>query len=83
MAVHASTLYQLVETKLPGRNLADYLHKERQAQRRFDTISSNLTTITGVAVTPETVRRWVRAMEVATGTEPSYLPGHRREKSAA
>lgn len=70
-----SAKYQLVEAKLKAP-LGRYLRDARRAGNGFSTIAFDLTTRTGVALTHEVVRRWVRNAEWEAGEDPSVLPGH-------
>lgn len=74
--------YRLVEIKL-GRNLAGYLRDARRAKKSFHVIGNELAQKTGENLSPETIRKWVRDMETASGTEPSYVVGPRQPKAAA
>lgn len=82
MAAERTTLFRLVEAKL-GEPLVDYLRKAREAQTPFHKIAYDLSTRTGEQIVHETARSWVRSLEEAGELEPTYLPGHRREKPAA
>lgn len=70
-----TTKYLLVEARL-GSSLADYLRTARRAGDVFHNMAFDLTAKTGVPLTHEVVRRWVRTLEMEAGEEPSVLPGH-------
>lgn len=76
-----TTKYLLVEARL-GRPLDDYLRTARRAGDGFHTIAFNLTGKTDVPLTHEVVRRWVRALEMEAGQQPSVLPGHEHHSLA-
>lgn len=52
-----SAKYELLQVRL-GRSLAEYLQAARADGRDWRTIASDLTTLTGVSVSYETLRSW-------------------------
>lgn len=71
----SSALYRLVELALK-EPLADYLLARREEGQGFAQIAFTLYGKTGVSMTHEAVRRWVRDIEQLRGITPSVLPGH-------
>jgi hypothetical protein len=57
-------------------DLAAHLLSKRDAGLSFGAIAMGLQLITGVSLTPEVVRRWVRQLEEERSEPASVLPGH-------
>jgi hypothetical protein len=72
-----TSLFRLVDSKLDGTTLEEYLRAARFTDHQpFLLIAYDLTTRTGVKLTQEVVRKWIRTIEQTDGREPSVLPGH-------
>lgn len=71
-----SALHRLIDTKLGRPSLDEYLLEARRLGQGFNQIAYELHNKTGVALTHEAVRRWVRALEEERSIPPSALPGH-------